>query len=775
MGNDNNTFKKETINNPSTLINNPVVVKVEKKKKHYWWRYLLVFMFGIFFTIGSTIGGTVVVSSVMTTQQVLSAVRIDSSTYLTEKYQNMSILDIIKGVASGEVDLNSLDGISQITPYVEELFNEINKMFLANFGFTIDFNDLKNVDWANIGQAFLNEMKSSITIAGIMGVNSDSALVLKYISFPKKEDGTYDYDNPYSLNYLMANFNSLFDNMLVSDVVDCSGVPALAGLANKKISNLATEFQTMKISDFIHIDETSPKALQFFGKMQLNADFNAAINSAKISDLLDVGEKGILYNISDCTIGGIATEIETKKLNQIIDIPAIGEPNYNKALSYLGNFTQSGLSTALNDAKIGDLFDVGTNPDAILYKLKDKKINEVNNTIKLGEILTIDDTSSLVLVALKDTPINELSTKIETLKLEEVMKIDETDPNTSKVLIALKNKNATLSNINDIIKSLTLNDMIDINDSSAPVLKALASETLDTLDSKITTLKLGEVIEIDETNPDTSPILIALKNVTINAKDISDAIKTLSLENLLNLDSSSPAILWALKDKTILDLTQETINQIGLGQIFTSEQISGSKILDSLVKKGATIGNIGEILNSLTIEDVITVDETSSLLLQSLASTTLQNLGTKINNLTISNVFSAEEIAANAFLSALPPDTLLSNMGNAINDLSFVAVFKDEVYKPGTTELKGTWSFLLDDPHNASDTPADYKLTSASMAKMILNFQENLKISNLFKLCDNSFLDVERSVLEKKIIGDTKAIGNYTISEFISKLTPYLI
>jgi hypothetical protein len=778
MQDNNNTAPiKETANDNNTM-SNPCIVKVEKKKKkHYWWRYLTIFFLGILFTIGSVCGGAAIVSSVMTTSQVLSAVNVNPDTYLTEKYQNMTLLDLIKGIATGGVDLNSLGGLSEVTPYVQQLFDELNKMLQQNFGFTIDFNDLKNVNWSEIGQAFLNEMKSSITIAGLMQVNESSPLVLKYISFPKNEDGTYNMSNPYSLDYLMANFNDMFNNMVLSDVVDCSGSTTLSNLANKKISNLANEFTTMKISDLITIEDTAPKALKFIGNLSLNSDFSEAINSAKIDDLLDVGSKGILYNLKDCTISGISTQIESKTLNQIIDIPAYGEANYNKALEYLGNYTQSGLAAALNDAKVKDLFDVGDDPKEMLYQLQDKRLDELDSNLELGEVLYIDGDSSSVLQALKKCPLNELSKTISTLKIEQVLTIDETDPNTSQVLIALKNNNATLSNLNEVVASLSINDMVKPEKRTAHIFNAIGGCTLDNLDSTIAGLKLKDAILIDEADPNTSPILISLANVGINSADITKAIKSMSLEVLLNLDSTSPGVLWALKDKTIQDLNQDTINAIELGSIFTPEQIAGSKIITSLVNKGATVGNIDEVLNSLKIKEMLDLGDNPSPLLLAIAECDLTNLVDRINKLTIDDVFTPEEKAANAFLNALPGTTLLSKLGDAINDLSFVAVFSDIVYEEDHTTLKGTWAFLLDDPDDTSDDgkPETYKLTSTWMAKMITNFQANLKRATLYKLQANGFLDVDISILNKKIIGDENPIGSYTIAQFIAKLSPYLV
>ena len=84
------------------------------KKKHYWWRYLLCFIAGTLFPgvlIGSAvaIGGTVV-----KTKDLMSMLGISAEEYLTEDYQNTTILEMVRALSQKKFE--TLEDIYEVTP-----------------------------------------------------------------------------------------------------------------------------------------------------------------------------------------------------------------------------------------------------------------------------------------------------------------------------------------------------------------------------------------------------------------------------------------------------------------------------------------------------------------------------------------------------------------------------------------------------------------------------------------------------------------------------------
>lgn len=474
---------------------------------------------------------------------------------------------------------------------------------------------------------------------------------------------------------------------------------------------------SVTIAKLINANESSEKVIQYLcfptlssGEYDYQNPYNlkyllenssSLLDNAKLGNLVDVGTSGVLYNLRDIKVMNLATEVQALKINQLIDIPAVGESGYNKALSYLGGYTASDISTAINEATVGDLFDC-SDTSSMLYQLKDKHLNELDSTLTLGDVL----------------------------------EIDETDPTTPKILITLKN--VQLIDLASRFNTLTLGDCMSITSSSLPILQEL-------------------------------------ENVVITSDGLESAFNNLTLETALNLkEDESPKILWALKDNKINAIDNNVINAIQLGDIFSTEQVSSSKILSSLITKGTTIGNISTKMSELTLKDVVEIDS-SNVILYSLKDSKIDDLPQKISDLTVSQRFSTTQLAT-GFLHALPSDTKISEIGTAIESLAFVDVFEDLVYvDPSATPkvLNSTWSYLLDNPNTPDDTPDEYKLTSDSMSNMINNLKANVNIKTLRQLKNDGFFDIADATLDKML--GSKKVGEYTMAEFIDAVDAVLI
>ncbi len=739
---------------------------VKVRKKHYWWKYLIFFLLGTITPAGVVVGA----SFVVTPSQLMSVVGINSSDYITDEYNGMSIMTLISSIAKGDITFNNLEDVSKFTPLADKVLDMVNTSLESSLGCTIDMSTIKSASWSDIGTAVLNAAKSSITLADVLKVNDSSEKVLQYLCFA--DDGT-----KYNLDFLMKNMNSLISNITLDDVVNVGTSGILFELKDTKIGDMESKIKTIQLKDILTIDESSPKALQYLADMTISSDFNKKINDATLGDLIDVGTSGILYNLKDSNINSIATDVQTLPLNKLITINSSSP----KALQYLADMTISGdFNTKIDNATIGDLVDVGTDTTSMLYSLKDKKLKDLNGTLTLGEVLGDQVNSNKILIALKDTQINSLATKIDTLALGDVMDItdDTTDPNYSPILSALKTKGATLTNIGSKINELTINDCIAEADRTAYIFNAIGTCTLGNLGSTVENLTLGDIIEVTGTS---NSIVQQLKDVKITSTDLSNAINNLTLESILGLNSSSPKILLALKDKKLSDLNDTTINSITLESVFSDEQIAGSKILGALVTKGATSGTITTMMDDLTIGEMVDVPnegETNySPILYALKDKKINELSSAIASLTVADVFTSTELSSSSFLAALDPTTPISSIGTAVEALPIVKVFKDSVYESDGTTLKSMWKYLLDDPDDSTDTVETYTMNSASFNRMNSNFTKNINKATLGALVDDGFMTISETTLNKSVLigGELKLVKNLTLQEFFDYTSALIV
>ncbi|MDY4559035.1 MAG: hypothetical protein SPD42_00805 [Eubacteriales bacterium] len=169
---------------------------------------------------------------------------------------------------------------------------------------------------------------------------------------------------------------------------------------------------------------------------------------------------------------------------------------YFKAYEGTSDKTLQSISTT----KVKNLADV-------IEKVKNLKLCEVldvyeNTVYDTDGVTVLHEKSPLVLIALKNTKISDFSDKINTLTLKDIIEIDDADPNTSKILKSLKD--STLNSMSTDIGKLVLGDAIDIPNGSSAILKKLAYTKLNSIGGAINdiidNLVIGEVIDVIKYN-----------------------------------------------------------------------------------------------------------------------------------------------------------------------------------------------------------------------------------------------------------------------------------
>lgn len=725
------------------------------KKKHYWWRYLIVFFCGIIFTIGATLGTIYFVTISQTASSLMGMFGINASEYLTEKYQKKTVFEIVMDFATGKVNFSSISGINEITPYVSKMLESVNETIYQNIGFKFDLQDLYAQDFGALGDYIFKTFKEDMTIASLLKVNENSNKILQYLAYEQNDDGTSNYEKPRNLNSLLENSQSLIDNATIGNLVDVGTEGILFNLRDKKIMELATTFETIKINELLTIKDTDPKALQFIGNYTLG-NISTAFNDATLNDVIDVGTEGILFNLKAFKINELGAKVKTLKLNQIIDISPTDFP----ALVYLGNYTVDGMNTALEGAELGQLIKI-TEADTILWPLRNKKINAIDSAIRdleLGSVIKITDASPSILKALEHVKINDLETKITTLALKDILGFT-TEAETSKILWALRS--STINTLGTDIDTLQLGQMVDT--STSKILQALSTSTLSTIGDSINKLNLGDVINIDANSP-TILQLLATKNIN----NLGSEIDKLTIGEILG-DSSSSKILQSLSGETIKTLPGK-IKNLTLDDVMVIDATS-PLVLQSL--KTTKIEDFGTAIMSLPLSKIIpgVDDPNASLILKALKNSTINSLSSDIDNLKIGDVV---DTTGNTFLKAIPANTKISELGSALEDMKFVDVFNEQIYEADGVTLKNTWKYLLltDISNSADVTYKNYKVAT-DMNILLTNMQNNMKNATMFQLQSDNFLNLTDTTILNKQIGG-KLIGDMTISEFISKVSVFV-
>lgn len=129
----------------------------------------------------------------------------------------------------------------------------------------------------------------------------------------------------------------------------------------------------------------------------------------------------------------------------------------------------------------------------------------------------------------------------------------------------------TIANVTDSIDTITIGNLIGVEEDSADILIAIQDWTLADFRSKdkIESLTLDDILGIDEKDDSTAAILKALKDVPIGK--LETTIETLSLQEMLGEEiTPENNILWALKDCTLGNL--DTVMQsLSMQDLFADE------------------------------------------------------------------------------------------------------------------------------------------------------------------------------------------------------------
>lgn len=129
----------------------------------------------------------------------------------------------------------------------------------------------------------------------------------------------------------------------------------------------------------------------------------------------------------------------------------------------------------------------------------------------------------------------------------------------------------TIANVTDSIDTITIGNLIGVEEDSADILIAIQDWTLADFRSKdkIESLTLDDILGIDENDDSTAAILKALKDVPIGK--LETTIETLSLQEMLGEEiTPKNNILWALKDCTLGNMAT-VVSTLSLQDLFADE------------------------------------------------------------------------------------------------------------------------------------------------------------------------------------------------------------
>lgn len=475
----------------------------------------------------------------------------------------IGIIIVVLAVGGGAYILLTKDGM---VGTIDDALNEVS--------FSEEYRELNLLEFINKAVGNLQDIENKTIgevekIAGTNGISTTIADSIGVSSGVIKTSSLTGLGETLSANLTLSGMSDSFGIALPEDIPLFNDESFL----NEPVSDAFGTIDDYTLDSFIDVvydDEAtadnpaSSGLLQNLGKLplsELSSEMDSIIDNTYITDVLDVDESS----------------------SEIMKYLASGGED--------GSPVKIGeLDGAVNDMKIADAVNIDADSSPVLKYLRDCELtvtdDDGNVTIEIGASL------------------NNINEAIKEMTIGDAVEIVSTSSLALKYM-----QNFKLDEMDSAIKNMKISDAVSINDDSHAVLTAIADLTLDNLSdgdlvqSKLDTLRLGQVIKITDSSP---KILKALRYSRLG--NIGEAVDRLEMQDLFEdidtgvlalidpatlIDDIPDALTTAIQDTTLYGLQQIDLFKYNVGK---TDYYTKAKTLERTGTHNAMIENVVQVI-----------------------------------------------------------------------------------------------------------------------------------------------------------------------------------
>ena len=443
------------------------------------------------------------------------------------------------------------------------------------------------------------------------------------------------------LDYTIGDLEStnLYNVLKVGQVFECEGNTFLSAIEDKYLADLEDEdtILDLKLNEIFNTESTTSIVARFGDMTLREVTGDNFLSDIKITDAFS--EEDIEANILLSALVRDNPDVKLSDLSDyeiiqnlyISDVISSEQISGNHILeSLVNNNTQvKDLGSAIDNLTLGEILEIDSGSNKLLQSLANTPINDLDShlsNLTIGEVMEIEEGSYLDHDEIKNASINDLDGLVQAmknnLKLKDVIDIVTEGENKSpQILIALMN--TKLADLSDTINTLTLGEIMTIDENSHPILSALSNVAIldsEAFNERLNNLMLCDIYDRDQCDGVLGVIWDNNNNGQILISDLPDAMNNLTLVELL-----ADKIYVEGQDKVIGGVTYKRINNTWWyllteeGETFTAEEEH------YVLKKGLTYTMSGmeqlvvnfnyhissESIKNLYEADFIIIDETN--------------------------------------------------------------------------------------------------------------------------------------------------------------------
>lgn len=569
-----------------------------------------------------------------------------------------------------------------------------------DFGIDIGTGDNKLIATIqDVSLSSFGEVVNAITLNRLLDVDTDSFVVKGENRVYKKTD---IYQEVSKAELQNKNYSpALGVETFIAGAIDTDGDGTTDKLVEKELRYVkktsvaedGTESEKYVVDNSCYADD--------FNDDENEKTFYRHVQYTLSTDVADMNELYIAtYANRIATLDGGKYTLVQKEFTALKDIAFASTPTVSG-----GNIDIQNVKYALEDGTYenSDVFYITDNPitkDSML-----RTLGEGETASGTAYLRTHKGTSATVLQIVAYMSVVELQNAdglLDSLTVGDVVDTDK--PGTSKAIIALKD--CKITEIGTKINTLKIDELIDINDESARIMQSLAARgcTLDDLATIADSLTIGEVmdIEYDAYVASASGAYVQDKVFVAYNKYAHDLSEYTLYQKTASGDFSEYSGTVEDGGEYYVAVPRFRLynpdTDAGLARYNLSSEGATALALQQMAKRGYTLKNIGSELNTMYFDELVRIKEGDSVLMRTLSTknATLDNISEVVDTLKVDEVIQIDESSARIMQSLAARDCLVKDLGTVADELTLAETIDVQFYKY-TQNLNGKYVKVVEE------------------------------------------------------------------------------
>lgn len=550
-----------------------------------------------------------------------------------------------------------------------------------DFGIDIGTGDNKLIATIqDVSLSSFGEVVNAITLNRLLDVDTDSFVVKGENRVYKKTD---IYQEVSKAELQNKNYSpALGVETFIAGAIDTDGDGTTDKLVEKELRYVkktsvaedGTESEKYVVDNSCYADD--------FNDDENEKTFYRHVQYTLSTDVADMNKLYIAtYANRIATLDGGKYTLVQKEFTALKDIAFASTPTVSG-----GNIDIQNVKYALED---------GTYENSDVFYITDSPITKDSMLRTLGEgetasgtayLRTHKGTSATVLQIVAYMSVVELQNAdglLDSLTVGDVVDTDK--PGTSKAIIALKD--CKITEIGTKINTLKIDELIDVNDESATILKALKKRgcTLNDMSTIVDTLTIGEVLDIvyDKYTPAADGAYVAIDvyvpfNEYAHVNEDGTFFERFAKDGENYVTDANGGFVklqrYRLYDEKT-DGTSATRYSLVEGETALA--------LQQMARRGYTLKNIGTELNKMYFDELVRIKAGDSVLMRTLSKkdATLDNLSKVVDTLKVDEVIEINDDSARIMKSLAARDCLVKDLGTVADELTLAETIDIQFYK----------------------------------------------------------------------------------------------